>query len=238
MARPTGHGPGFEARRLKVIEIAAGLFARQGYAATGIAELCRATGLAKGPLYYYIGTKEALLVEIQNSVLVPLLAASQRIKALDEPPVLRLRLLSETLLDVIIERLEFIRVVEHDLRLLSPASRSELSKLRHDFEAVVSSLLVEAMDRGDLRRTDRRLATLQFFNLHNYTYQWLSNDTSWSSQELAREYCTTLFRGMGASHGVQEDLELQVSDFWSRYEGPSLRGLKLPEASVPADDHV
>ncbi len=237
MARPSGHGPGYEARRLEVIEIAAGLFARKGYAATGIAELCRATGLAKGPLYYYIGTKEALLVEIQNSVLVPLLAASQRIKALDEPPVLRLRLLSESLLDVIIERLEFIRVVEHDLRQLSDESRSELLKLRRDFESVVSGLLSDAMDRGELRRTDKRLATLQFFNLHNYTYQWLTPASPWTPAELATEYCATLFRGMGSAHGVQEDLELQVSDFWSRYEGPSLRGLTLPDSPVPIE-HV
>jgi len=232
MARPTGHGPGFETRRREVIDTAAALFARQGYAATGIAELCKATGLAKGPLYYYIGSKESLLVEIQNSVLIPLLAAARRIEALDESPVLRLRLLSETLLDVIVERLEYIWVVEHDLRLLSGASRSELVALRRDFESVVTRLLDDAMAGGDLRRTDTRLATLQFFNLHNYTYQWLRPDTPWTPADLSREYCATLFGGLSVPRSAHVNLEDEVTNFYSRYEGQSLRGLTLPDPAT------
>jgi AcrR family transcriptional regulator len=234
MARPPGHGPGFETRRLEVIHTAAKLFARRGYAATGIAELSRETGLTKGPLYYYIGSKEALLVEIQNSVLVPLIAAARRIQAIDEHPILRLRLLSETLLDVVAERLEYIWVVEHDLRLLTGEARAHLLSTRRELEAVVTSLLREAMDRGDLRRIDERLAMLQFFNLHNYTYNWFRPDTQWSPAELSREFCATLFGGLGTRQGPHADLEAQVEEFRLRYEGPSLRGLTLPD-TAPAD---
>ncbi|MCX5374866.1 TetR/AcrR family transcriptional regulator, partial [Streptomyces sp. NBC_00103] len=45
MPRPPGHGPGFEVRRQKIIDIAASLFAQQGYAATSINDLGRAVGL-------------------------------------------------------------------------------------------------------------------------------------------------------------------------------------------------
>ncbi|MGH1553825.1 helix-turn-helix domain-containing protein [Streptomyces sp. L7] len=48
----------------------------RGYAATSIGDLGRAVGLAKGALYYYIGSKENLLIEIQSRVLRP--AASPR----------------------------------------------------------------------------------------------------------------------------------------------------------------
>ena len=51
MPRPPGHGPGFEVRRQKIIDVAAALFARQGYAATSINELGEAVGLAKGALW-------------------------------------------------------------------------------------------------------------------------------------------------------------------------------------------
>ncbi|WP_030621990.1 TetR/AcrR family transcriptional regulator, partial [Streptomyces fulvoviolaceus] len=68
MPRPPGHGPDFEVRRQKIIDTAAELFARQGYAATSVNDLGRAVGLAKGALYYYIGSKENLLIEIQSRV--------------------------------------------------------------------------------------------------------------------------------------------------------------------------
>lgn len=225
MARPPGHGPGFETRRLEIVDIAAALFAKKGYAGTGIAELCTATGLTKGALYHYIGSKEGLLVEIQDGVLVPLLAAAKRIQALEEHPVLRLRLLSETLLEVIAGRLDHISVVEHDLRQLGPDSRSRLLGKRRQFESVVSNILAEAMAVGALRRMDPRLATLQFFNLHNYSYQWLRPDGEWSSADLAREYCATLFGGFGAPGYDVHGIEDAVLDFRCRYRGAPLRGL-------------
>ncbi|RYF44809.1 MAG: TetR/AcrR family transcriptional regulator, partial [Comamonadaceae bacterium] len=52
MARPPGHGPSYEVKRQEIIDLAAGLFAKKGYAATGIVEIGEAVGLAKGALYY------------------------------------------------------------------------------------------------------------------------------------------------------------------------------------------
>jgi AcrR family transcriptional regulator len=225
MARPPGHGPGFETRRRAIVDVAAALFAQKGYAGTGIAELCTATGLAKGALYHYIGSKEALLVEIQDGVLVPLLAAARRIQGLDEHPVLRLRLLSETLLEVIAGRLDHISVVEHDLRQLSGDARTRLLSKRRAFESVVSNLLAEGMAVGALRRMDPRLATLQFFNLHNYSYQWLRPDGEWTPTHLAGEYCSTLLGGFSAPGYDAGALEAAVGDFRARYRGASLGGL-------------
>lgn len=225
MGRPRGHGPGFEIRRREVIDVAAKLFALKGYAGTGIADLCAATGLAKGALYYYIGTKERLLIEIQNSVLCPLVAAARRIQSLDEDPILRLRLVSETLLEVIAHRIAYIRVVEHDLEQLNRRARAQLLTTRHDFESLVEGMLKEAMELGALRRTDPRLAMLQFFSMHNYTYQWLRPGHGWSPAFLSAEYCRTLFGGLCAPQYAIDDLEPQVDAFRAKYHGPSLSGL-------------
>jgi AcrR family transcriptional regulator len=51
----------------KIIDTATELFARQGYHATGVAELGRAVGLGSGALYHYIGSKEDLLFTIVRS---------------------------------------------------------------------------------------------------------------------------------------------------------------------------
>ena len=41
-----------------IVDASARVFARQGYHATGIAELCDVNGLGKGAFYHYIGSKE------------------------------------------------------------------------------------------------------------------------------------------------------------------------------------
>ncbi|MEV6902448.1 TetR/AcrR family transcriptional regulator [Amycolatopsis sp. NPDC051372] len=216
MPRPPGHGPGYEVKRQEIIDQAAALFAKQGYAATGIAEIGQVAGLAKGALYYYIGSKENLLVEIQDRVLRPLLTAARRIATLDEDPVLRLRLLSETLLDIILERLDHIWVYEHDYRHLRGANRARLLRQRREFERIVLDLLAAAMDTGAFRRLDPRLAMLQFLNLHNHTYQWARPDGPWDAAFLSREYCATLISGFCSPGYDVADLEERVAAFRAR----------------------
>ena len=54
----------WKARRDVIIDTSAPVFARQGYHATGIAELCTVNGLGKGAFYHYIESKEELLAAI------------------------------------------------------------------------------------------------------------------------------------------------------------------------------
>lgn len=198
MPRPPGHGPDFEHRRQAIIDQAAQLFAERGYAATGILDLCAAVGLGKGALYYYIGSKEKLLVEIQGRVLAPLLAAAAEIKDMDASAMVRLRLLSQQLMCVILERLDHIWVYEHDYRHLTGSNRAMFRQQRHDFENVVRVLLEEAADAGDLESSDSELATLQFLNLHNHTYQWARPSMPWTASDLSATYFRTLMLGFGA----------------------------------------
>jgi len=198
MPRPPGHGSAFEPRRREIIDTAAELFARRGYAATGITEICEAVGLARGALYYYIGSKEQLLVEIQSAVLMPLLASARELVELDVAPVVRLRLVSELLLDMIVRRLDHIWVYEHDYRQLSPENQATLVAQRHEFENIVVVLLQAAVDAGEFRAMDVRLGMLQFLNMHNHTYQWIRPGSRWDAATLSAEYCATLFRGFAA----------------------------------------
>lgn len=198
MPRPLGHGPDYEQRRQEIIDKAAELFAERGYAATGISDLCRAVQLGKGALYYYIGSKEKLLVEIQNRVLEPLLASTEQIIALDASAMVRLRILSEHLLSVILHRLSHIWVYEHDYRHLTGENRVQFVAQRRQFENMLRSVLEEAMEAGDLAASDSKLATLQFLNLHNHTYQWARTSQHWSASDLATTYFRTLMLGFGA----------------------------------------
>ncbi|WP_328752279.1 TetR/AcrR family transcriptional regulator [Streptomyces sp. NBC_00285] len=213
MPRPPGHGPDFEVRRQKIIDTAAELFARQGYAATSVNDLGRAVGLAKGALYYYIGSKENLLIEIQGRVMSPLLSRARQIAELDVDPLVRLRLLSESLLTIIFHRLDHIWVYEHDYRSLTGPELQTLLDQRSEFERLITGLLTDAAERGSFRVAEPRLATLQFLNLHNHTYQWVKPGGRWDPAFLSREYCVTLFRGFGASDDSLKDTEERAAAF-------------------------
>jgi AcrR family transcriptional regulator len=215
MPRPSGHGPDFEQRRQAIIDSAARLFAAQGYAGTGISDLCTEVGLGKGALYYYIGSKEQLLVEIQNRVLAPLLVATKGIEALPTTAMAKLRMVSQHLSSVILERLDHIWVYEHDYRYLTGDNRTRVLEQRRLFERMLRDLIEAAIDDGDLPPADARLATLQFLNLHNHTYQWARANQPWTASDLSATYYRTLMLGFGAAPEAVDRAEQAAVDLLS-----------------------
>ena len=104
--------------RENVVDIAVELFSKRGYADTGVADIGEASGLARGALYYYIGSKDALLVEIHDRVMDPLLKEAAAVVELDLSFQTRLRLLSECLLWQIVNRHDHVWVFLHEYRQL------------------------------------------------------------------------------------------------------------------------
>jgi AcrR family transcriptional regulator len=56
-----------EETRSRIINAALDLFAREGYDATGVAQICQAAGVSKGAFYHHFPTKHAVFMEILQS---------------------------------------------------------------------------------------------------------------------------------------------------------------------------
>lgn len=53
-----------EETREKILTAAETLFARQGYEAAGVAEICQAAGISKGAFYHHFASKQAVFQEL------------------------------------------------------------------------------------------------------------------------------------------------------------------------------
>src|SRR3954453_1953302 len=93
--------PKWEARRKAIVDTSARLFARQGYHATGLTELCAVNDLGKGALYHYIGSKEEVLASIHDPGIDEVLLGGARVGEAGGTPPEQLAALGEELLDVI-----------------------------------------------------------------------------------------------------------------------------------------
>src|SRR3954454_22818976 len=93
--------PNWQARRQSIVDTSARVFARQGYHATGITELCEANELGKGALYHYIGSKEGLLAAIHDRVIDEVMIGADRVADAGGSPSAQLEMLGDELLDVI-----------------------------------------------------------------------------------------------------------------------------------------
>lgn len=184
--------------REHVVDLAVELFSKNGYAGTGVADIGEAAGLARGALYYYIGSKEALLAEIHDRVMDPLLKEAAAVVELDLSFQARLRLLSESLLWQIVNRQDHVWVFLHEHRQLQGEYRLLFRDKRHRFESSIREVLADGHRQGLIQGhvQDLELATLAFLNLHNYTYQWIASRKNLGVEELSRFYCEIFCNGI------------------------------------------
>jgi AcrR family transcriptional regulator len=79
-----------EISRTRILEAAFRLFAEQGYAATSVAQVCEAAGVAKTALYWHFDSKEGLLAAVLENTASAEIEAIQRAVAVEGEPVARL----------------------------------------------------------------------------------------------------------------------------------------------------
>src|SRR5580704_10275501 len=87
--------PKWEARHQAIVDTSARVFARRGYHATGIMELCAENELGKGALYHYIGSKEELLAAIHDRVMDEVMLGADRVAEAGGSPSQQLGTLGE-----------------------------------------------------------------------------------------------------------------------------------------------
>jgi len=210
--RATSHGrrPGrpadhFEARKTTIIGAAAHLFAEKGFHGTSIADICKATGMGKGVIYYYISTKEQILIEIHERFIDSLLEAGTRIVARDEPPDVRLRDFGLLFLRVVAQSTDEVTVFLHEWKAIKGESQqwADAREKRSRYAAMQTDLLREGMEQGLFRPDlDLHITTLALIGMHNYTYQWYRAGGRLSADQIAAQYHNLLLRGLCAAPEV------------------------------------
>ncbi|HTR68854.1 MAG TPA: TetR/AcrR family transcriptional regulator [Mycobacteriales bacterium] len=200
--RATRRNPNWEARRQQVIDTSARAFARGGYHATGIAELCAANELGKGALYHYIGSKEELLAAIHDRVMDEVQRSGDRVRAAGGSAVERLTLLGLELLEVITRYPDHVWVFLHEFPALSGERATQFRVRRRAYEDVVESILAEGIATGEFRDVEPRLTARAWLGMHNYTYLWLKTNGALTAPEVAARFADIFIRGIATDHGA------------------------------------
>jgi TetR/AcrR family transcriptional regulator, cholesterol catabolism regulator len=199
MAEATGsprRRANWQARRDAIVDTSAGVFARQGYHATGIAELCTANGLGKGALYHYIGSKEELLAAIHDRVMDEVAKGAERVAGAGGSPSGQLARLGDELLEVIHRYPEHVWVFLHEFPALTGERAERFRKRRRAYERRVEALLQEGVETGEFRAIDPWLASRAWLGMHNYTYLWLDPGGRLSARAVSQSFADIFLRGM------------------------------------------
>ncbi len=160
------------------------LFAQKGFQATSTRELAAEAGLTVAGLYYYVGTKEALLLAITRDANEALLHSARRIGASDEAPERKLALLVQLHLWFHGEHALESLVINTELRSLSGEARQQALELRDSYEAVWRAIIAQGNDAGVFQVQDVKLGAMALIEMGRGISHWYRPEGALTLQEI------------------------------------------------------
>jgi TetR/AcrR family transcriptional regulator, cholesterol catabolism regulator len=184
-------------RHREVLETAARLIREQGYEAASVQDIAAACGLTKAGLYYYIRSKEDLLLEImsygmdifEERVLLPVLAIADPVERLKACMERNIHLVTE-------ERSKEITVILHEHETLTGAARQQINARKKRYVHFLEASFEEAMREGRIRRVEPRVAAFSFLGTVLWIYKWFRPDGKIPADRLAAEMQDLFFGGL------------------------------------------
>src|SRR3954454_20530718 len=136
----------YDAKLRDLVDVAASLFAEQGYHATSIENLLSASGLTRGGLYHYIDGKHDLLIAVQRELLEPLLERARAALAESDDPETQLRAVTRVWIEHVETHRDHMVVFNAERRTVEDHPRwAEILPARNEFE----DLLAGIFERGE-----------------------------------------------------------------------------------------
>ena len=148
------------------------LFRQKGYHAASMQDIADAVGLYKGSLYYYVASKEELLVQLfegrAEQVLSEIGAAASGSGVARE----RLRAMVRTYVIGVLRNLDSVHVYLREEQSLPPPALRQVHRqqdaMRDHFERVIA----EGMRGGDFAHGDPKLAALALLGMCTWVHRW------------------------------------------------------------------
>jgi len=179
----------------EILEAAARLFARHGFAGTSTREIAARAGLRQASLFHYYPRKEAILEAVLDRSIDPVLARLDALAAAGGSPAVRLwRLLHFDVRELCTSPFA-VGVLGLLAEARAPAFRAFWEK-RARLVAGIEALLREGIAAGEVVASDAALAAEALLGLDESTLQWFRRDGGASAGEVADFVASFALRGL------------------------------------------
>lgn len=148
------------------------LFRQKGYHAASMQDIADAVGLYKGSLYYYVASKEELLVQLfegrAEHVLSEIDAAASGSGIARD----RLRAMVRAYVIGVLRNLDSVHVYLREEQVLPPPALRQVHRHQGAMRGHFERVIVEGMRGGDFVRSDPKIAALALLGMCTWVHRW------------------------------------------------------------------
>ncbi len=175
--------------RAEILAVASERFVRNGYRATSMQELADHFGFTKPALYYYVHSKEQILVDLVRAEFDRLNAALQDVLDSTADPEERLRLLIRHHLEIVTRDARPLMVLEPNDFPEAPHYGTVVGELSAGYYQGWMRVIREGIDRGVFRAdVDVEVATLGMIGMCAWAARWYRPDGRLAIAAVADEF--------------------------------------------------
>jgi AcrR family transcriptional regulator len=179
-----------------IVEVAAELFARNGFGATSLDDIAEVLGVTKPALYYHIKNKEEILrlicLLILNVAEEPLL----HIVESDLPPAEKLRRAIGHHIAIAADRSPALTVFYREQQHLTGPFAKEIALRKKDYEHYFQRILEEGQATGAFRTIDSKIVTFGLLGMCHWLAQWYKPSGRYTPQQIAEIFANMIESGL------------------------------------------
>jgi AcrR family transcriptional regulator len=168
----------------------------RGYHATGIVDICDATGIGKASLYHHFESKEAILFEIHNRFVDPMLDFANELVRSQMSSDECLAAISRQLMVTIATYKDYCTIFFREINSLSPERFQLVQGKRQQFYDIIIKLIRQGVMEGVYAEVPVGLTAMAFLGMHNYAYTWLSPKGTVAPERIATLFSEIFFSGI------------------------------------------
>ncbi|WFE20354.1 TetR/AcrR family transcriptional regulator [Solwaraspora sp. WMMD937] len=178
MERRLASGRKSDARWQEVLDGAARVFQRLGYAQTTLEDVATEVGINRATLYYYVGTKEELLVSLLHQPIEQMRVELEQIVAEPTPPREKLARGLRAYVHAMQRRPElFIFVGENIHKVMTGDEVTDIQRNADLWGRLLTKVITDGAASGEFRSdVDPNVAVLGIVGMFNWTYRWFDPD--------------------------------------------------------------
>lgn len=181
----------------RLMAAATRLFAERGYDRTSVQEIVEASGVTKGALYHYFGSKDDLLHEIYGRLLRLQQERLDTFAGAEAPVEERLREAAADVVVTTIDNLDDAMIFFRSMHQLSPEKHKQVRTERRRYHERFRALVEEGQQKGVFSTaTPADLVVDYHFGSVHHLGSWYRPDGPLAPQEVADHLADLLLRAL------------------------------------------
>ena len=167
-------------------QVATDVFARQGYHATTLRQIAKASEITLGTLYHYYPSKQDLLAELMGDALAPLIASGKQVleEFAGDPKRQLFEAVSRFVL-ITLESPQLAIIADVELRSLTGDNAVQALSMRDEYEGIIRSIVTEGAESGAFHPGDVKMASFAVLAISNQPAYWFSSSGELSADDVA-----------------------------------------------------